>query len=180
MLVVVPYLAVLIAIGAGAVWTALPARPLRYGWAGILAAVLTVNAGWQLQSARTVHQDPTTDHLTGLVMRAQADPDTVYWAAGGLYDELSASHPEPLPPNIQASAEGANRIAVWMTDNLLLYDSNYGAYLGQRFRQPWRGVIDHSGPWEVNLNYYPGWDGDNRVVVFPMEYVAAEKLAAQP
>ncbi len=177
MLVVLPYLAVLAAMGAGAVWAALRARPLRYGWAGLLAALLLANAGWQLYSARTVWLNPTTDHLAALVARAEANPETVYWAADGLYDELTAATPDALPPNIQAEADGADMIALWMTDNLLLFDSNYGAYLGRRFRQPWRGVIQHDGPYEVNLNYYPGWDGENRVVIFPVDYVAEGQLA---
>ncbi len=179
MLIVLPYLAVLIAVGAGAFWSALRVRGLRYAWSGLLVAMLAANAGWQLHSARSVWNNPTTDHLAGMMQTAQANPGTVYWAAAGLHDELIAAYGEDLPANIQPGSANADVVALWMTDNLLLQDSNYGAYLGRRFAQPWRGVIWHHGPYEVNMSYYPGWDGDNRVVMFPVEYVAGDKLTAR-
>lgn len=174
MLVTLPYWATLATIGAGTVWQWLRGRGFRAAWALLLVAVIGYNVGWQLFTVRTIHQRGATYQPAALVVTAREHPDTRYWAAEGLYDELAERYGDDLPANIGPDRDGADVLAVWHSKNLLVFDSNYGAYLGARLARPWADELRHFGPYEVNMNYYPGWDGDNRIVLVPMAYVATD------
>lgn len=175
MLVTMPYWSVMAGVGAVMVWRGLRRWPLQIVWAGILAAAIGYNVGWQMYSTQTILQRGTTYDPPALVMTARDNPDMRYWAAEGLFDALSEQYGDDLPRNIQAEANGADMLAIYHSKNLLIFDSNYGGYIGSRLERPYFDEIQHFGPYEVNFSYYPGWDGDNRIVLIPMAYVAENK-----
>lgn len=183
MLVTVPFWAFLATNGAWVITNMLRRRSLRWGFAALLAGLLTVNAIWIATAAHSISVRGMTRDVAPFLLLTESNPDTIYWAAEGLYEQMLERYGDDLPPNIQPTSRDADMLAIYMSDNLLEFDTNYGRYLGRRFEQPWRGAITSFGPFDVNLNYYPGWNGDDRIVVFPIRYVTdwlLESSTAQP
>lgn len=164
LLVLVPFLAILAARGAGTVWKwtlAIPSQERRAsGFArGILCAgviiTLSVNIGWLVYAAGTI-VDRHSDRFAGNAIK---HIEQEYWNRFYL-SPLVRVHLEQLaqdmPTNVTPEAGEADRILLYASEGL----PHWQDWPANRpdLTERW------FGPYEVNFNIYPNWWGDDRII----------------
>jgi hypothetical protein len=169
LLVVVPFLAVLAARGAGVCRAAAARR--RWGPAGVMGvvgALLAVNAAWLVTAARSIREgnDPERELLDALSAPG-ASPCVV---TPGLRAALAKRAPALPASVVPAGAEGARWIAFRASEV-----RNRAAWVANRRDS----TIRWFGPHEVNFNYYPSWVGKDRIVLMRIEDAAPLDVPVQ-
>jgi hypothetical protein len=155
LLVVAPFLALLagrgIVEGIGLIrW-----RPGRWLAGGIIALALALNAAWLVTTSQSVR--------TRLFDRPAADLDAYLRAHSGetfrlsprVVDELGQAG-EAVPPNTSLAGARPDFVAVYAYEAMpnLEWPANIRNLTVRTF-----------GPLEVNFNFYPTWEGNDRIVV---------------
>ncbi len=160
-LVVTPFLFLLMA--RGVVWTGskLPWRKARVAFAVAIALIIAVNAVDQVRAAESVaHRRDLLGFLHAFERYTQAHPNWTFLISPKLQRELKAQQ-----------FWGANLVA----QNDTKFDQPYQVYASYYsesvvpYEFEWqtnrlRSFVAVFGPREVNLDYYTGWAGDDRIV----------------
>jgi Dolichyl-phosphate-mannose-protein mannosyltransferase len=161
LLVVVPFLAVLAARGAG-VGRAAAAR-LRWGSTAVTAAVgalLSVNAVWLVDACRSIRGGDPERELLDALSRPGASPCVV---TPSLRAALSKKAPRLPASIVPAGSEGARWIAFRASEV-----RKRAAWVANRRDT----TIRWFGPHEVNFDYYPTWAGRDRILLMRLEDAA--------
>lgn len=154
LLILVPFLAILSARGVAYAVGATRNRLGRVGLTAAVAAVLTFNAGFSAWAAQTIRRRDETRHLHDFSAWAAARPGGTVTVSARIGEQLAAAG----LPSVPASApERACYTA------FLLSEAPSRQVEANR-----RGTFSPVfGPRDVNLDYYPTWAGDDRVLVMP-------------
>jgi hypothetical protein len=165
LLVVVPFLAILAALGAAHLWRRLDGSvegspgtrrtTARLAMATLVGAGLLLNAGWLVYTADTIADRGTDRFELEAVRHVEREPATFF-----------------LSPRVRAGFARMGRLEIanvvadaGEADWVLFYAQQamprWQAWPANRFRLTQRWF----GPHEVNFNVYPNWWGDDRIVV---------------
>lgn len=152
--VLMPFLAVLAVYGLFFVWkTVLPvARPARIVFAVLVAAGLTANFAWQYGAALSIQNRERVDLSAQLGQYLRDNPNLTFHLSPRAQKLL----PDASFPNLAVKPQDA-QVFLYLSEEIKDPLSNrFGLY-----ETPF-------GPYEVNFNYYPSWDGDSRLVTVRM------------
>jgi hypothetical protein len=164
LLVLVPFLAVLAARGAGAIWKWTQPGTLRSWTASrvVHAALLTViifagclNAGWLFYAAETI-ANRSTDRFASEALRQIEKEAPKRFFLSPLVRTHFRQISEKLPVNVTTDAVEAERVLLYASEGLKSWRSwpANRADLTERW----------FGPYEVNFNIYANWWGDDRII----------------
>jgi hypothetical protein len=160
-LIVLPFVAILAAQGITFLWQWRPlSGPAGRVVMGILAVgLLAVNFTWQYNAAQSIQNRGQVDFRANLSAYIQSYPKVSFYLspqAQELVEDLSF-------PNVVADPQQAEKFVYFSRETNNLLANRFGLY-----EPPY-------GPYEVNLNYYPSWDGDSRLVVIKLQDALNQK-----
>jgi hypothetical protein len=154
-LIILPFVAILAAQGLAFLWNwrRLNAPAGRAILVALAIGLLTINFAWQYTAALSVQRRGQDDLSAHLVETLQSSPDVRFYLspqARELVGHLSF-------PNVVNEPQQAETFLYFSRENGRPLSNRFGMY-----QTPY-------GPYEVNFNYYPSWDGDTRLVVMKMK-----------
>lgn len=155
-LILFPFLVILAARGAVVMWNSrlIQSSQIARTMAVLgLVSMLLVNYSWLYEAAKSIPASATTDRPQELRNYLLANQETTFYLsaeAGGLVDRSEF-------PNVVNDP--------FLADMLVFVFREVNHPLANR-----PNVYDPVfGPYEVNLDYYPSWNEDGRIVVMPMK-----------
>lgn len=161
-LLLFPFLAILAARGILAIWhlNILQASVIaRTVFAVGVAAALFVNAGWLYTAASTISPKLTVDWTQELDTFLLENEKTTFFLSPGARSQMDTTSFSNVVDDPM------------MADKLIFVFSEVNHALANR-----RNVYDPIfGPYEVNFDYYPSWNEDERIVVMPMKAALAQE-----
>lgn len=164
LLLLMPYLAILGARGLVSAAGSIPVRAGQVALGTACALMIVVNGAWLFSATQSIINRDSIDHGRSMSKYLAAHPDDTFFFSRGAYEALAPG--ERDRENVTKTADEAERFMIMTTD--------LGVWYGNRF-----SVFEIvSGPFEVNLDYYPSWKGDPRVFVVDRE--TAEKIWYEP
>jgi hypothetical protein len=158
-LLLFPFLAILCAIGIGAVWKSKLIQSnmmTRYLLIIGMTLGLVINFIWIYSSANSIVTRKTIDQSEALQNYLNAHQETNFY----------------LSEKVRRLLHDEDRNEL---QNIVNSPSNATAYvcLSRELKEPIAnrlGVYNPVfGPYEVNFDYYPSWEGDVRIVIMPIE-----------
>lgn len=163
LLALLPPLTVLSALGMVELWERLPAqRLLRTVPVFLLVVAFTFNVRWIVDATQSIRQraDQATFTRQALDYIAAHDDD-IFCLSGGVYfrfQQLDLG----VPPNVFLPDAAPIDYVMYVSSEV-----NPQVVQANRYNltETW------FGPYEINYNYYPSWEGDARIVV-----IAADKF----
>jgi 4-amino-4-deoxy-L-arabinose transferase-like glycosyltransferase len=185
-LVAAPYLAILAARGAAFVWQKLASQELpalgnggrrrlsylRTGFALTLLACQLINAGWLVWAAETIaHRDleerPNDRFLREAATYISAHPEQRYYLSRQVRQRLAALGSLDFP-NLVADPQQADAV-IFYTDEGAQHEGKEVWEVKLAWPATKRTLTTTwFGPYEVNFNYYPSWEGDERIIVMSL------------
>ncbi|GAB4500797.1 MAG: hypothetical protein Fur0035_03370 [Anaerolineales bacterium] len=161
-----PFFAVLAAGGAQMLWRSRLFQTRRAQWFFGLAvfAALSANFGWQAYAAQSIQRRGEISLSACLRQVTESRPQTRFF----------------LSPQARAALAGAdfpNQAPTPASADIFLYVSGEIKHplISNRY-----GVYETPcGPYELNFNYYPDWEGDPRLVALKMSEARAEPLVGE-
>lgn len=156
-LVITPFFAVLAARGLALLLERVPRGAPRAALAGIAAAALLANALWLARAAESIHSRADEPVVRELAAHLAAHPGVRYAASPRVLADL---HRDGFRPgaHVGRALGGADEVVVYASEA-------YGHLVACR---PGFGLTTTwFGPFDVDLDYYPGWLGPDRIVVLP-------------
>jgi hypothetical protein len=160
LLVLAPFLALLCAQGAGYVWDKLPTNRLRWIWPAFFTGLLALNAIWLGYAAWSIQNRDTGRSTAAMLEYVRRNPENTYWASPDVWVQVERQ-PGQAPGNLHTLPAGDEGY-------LVFYASE-----GMEDPNDWPGnrpglATRIFGPWEVNLDYYPRWAGEDRILVMQL------------
>jgi len=172
LLVVTPFLALLAAQGVTYVMEHLPNRPLRQGWALVIASLLALNAAWLVYAADSIHTRSPERFTRQLVAYIEGHPRVGFEASGRVWSQIEDLAIAP-PKNLSRLPDPGAEMAVFFASE--------GPQDLKNWPDNWPGLAKRIfGPWEVNFDYYPQWAGEDRILVMPIEKAHAIGIQGAP
>lgn len=155
-LLLFPFLAILSSRGIAAIWNLnflQASRTARTAFVVGVASVLFVNFGWLYSAADTISAKLTVDWTQKLDNYLLENKETTYYLSPGVRSAMDTTgFPNVVNDPLQA-------------DKLIFVFSEVNHALANR-----PNVYDPIfGPYEVNFDYYPSWNEDERILVMPMK-----------
>jgi 4-amino-4-deoxy-L-arabinose transferase-like glycosyltransferase len=155
-LLLFPFLAILCARGVNVLWNSRLFRSNRIARVilavGLLLALL-VNFNWLYYAGRSISPNLTNDWSQMLPRYLLANKDATYYLSAGVRRELNTNE----LPNVVSDP--------LLADKLVFVFDEVDHPLANR-----PNVYDPIfGPYEVNFDYYPSWNEDERILVMPMK-----------
>jgi hypothetical protein len=153
-LLVAPFAAVLVARGVATAYETLQWRVLRLGLSLGLLACAGMNGWWLIHASTTIMGRNTTNQVQELALYLAAHPGQRYVFSKRIAHDLFAF--DGAQRSTAAVTRDGDVVVAYLRElNLVTLASNvFGGY--------W---LLPSGPFEVNLNYYGSWAGQDRVVL---------------
>jgi hypothetical protein len=158
-LLLFPCLAILAARGITTLWTSPFFHKHFWGKTGlalVLFVALAANFSWLYTAAYTIKSRDKSNSGTKLAAYIQQNTNTNFYLSTQAKKLLPDSSLQSLH-NVLSQTEGASVY--------LFMSSEVGDPLANQ-RNLYTVLF---GPYEVNFNYYPSWDGDSRVVAISMK-----------
>lgn len=162
-LLLFPFLAILCARGIYHVWNAgfikssgLFARTILA--VGVAAALLT-NFSWLYSAGKSISPKLTVDWTHELPQYLAENQDTAFYLSPGVRMQIDVNG----LPNVAQDPSLADQL-VYVFDEVNHPLANRPNIYDPVF-----------GPYEVNLDYYPSWNEDERIVVIPMKAALAQE-----
>jgi 4-amino-4-deoxy-L-arabinose transferase-like glycosyltransferase len=161
-LLLFPFIAVLCAWGIAAVWNSkfFPSNTAARTIFGVaILSALIVNFSWLYTAGDTISPKLTVDWTQKLDDYLSENKDTTFYPSPGVRSAIDTSgFPNVVLDPLQA-------------DKLLFVFSEVNFPLGNR-----PNVYDPIfGPYEINMDYYPSWMEDDRIMVMPMKDALPQK-----
>lgn len=159
LLVLAPFLAVL--AGRGIVETIRRIRwqPGRWALAAVVAAMMALQAAWLVHAAESIRGRGLDDPGADLADSMRAHGGDTYLLSPRVWGEVAKSG-EGMPANALADGANPDLVAVYAYEAMpnLEWPANLRTLTVRTF-----------GPLEVNFNYYPTWEGNDRIVLMTFE-----------
>jgi hypothetical protein len=160
-LVLVPFLAIFAAHGGIALVRLLRPPPLRWLFAATLAGLLCVNAAWLVWSAQSIKTRGARNDVEQLARYLDKHPRQRFRLSRQVAQDLIARESRAWPNVIGSGSAGADAAIFYSSE---VEQTNWRLWTANRRNYVWTWF----GPYEVNFNYYPSWEGDRRILVMPM------------
>ena len=161
-LLLFPFLAILCGWGLAAVWRSSffqGSAAARTIVATAIAGVLLINFGWLYTAGNTISPKLTVDWTQKLDSYLLEHRETTFYLSPGVRNVMD---PGAFPNVVQDPSRAEKLVFVFS-------EVNYP--LGNR-----PNVYDPIfGPYEINMDYYPSWMEDDRIMVMPMEDALPQK-----
>ena len=158
-LLLFPFLAILSAIGYMAVWKTKWVQSItaiKFAISAGLIFALSMNYGWLYTSAKSIVTRKAIDQPQVLQNYLVANKETTFYLSNAARQLLSETDPGKMQ-NITDNPSQAE-VYIYLSHEVENPDAN----------RP--GIYKPiAGPYEVNFDYYPSWDGDSRIIVMRME-----------
>jgi hypothetical protein len=160
-LVMVPFAVCLVVQGAAWIEARLPKRGVRVGFACALGALLLVNLADQIQAAASVaHPEDTASLVADFAHYADQHPDRRLLVSERLADGLRQQGQWPKA-NLQVAPSGPPgkfaEYASFYSETVLPRELDWPTNRPRSFAAVF-------GPRDVNLDYYTGWKGGDRII----------------
>jgi hypothetical protein len=159
LLVLAPFLAIL--AGRGVVETIhwIRWREGRWLLAVAVAAVMALQAGWLVHAAESIHGRSLDDPGTDLAAYIRSRGGDTFLLSPRVREEVAKSA-SGMPANARAESGDPDFVAVYAYEAMpnLEWPANVRTLTVRTF-----------GPLEVNFNYYPTWEGNDRIVLLTFE-----------
>lgn len=157
-LLLFPFLAILSVMGIRAVWQSKLMQ--SNGWIRYLIIVgvalgLLVNFKWIYDSAESIALRETVDQSQALQSYLRTHNETNFFLSNKAKRLISGNNMELQ--NVVSDPSQAT-VYVFLSNELKSPEANHMGVYNPIF-----------GPYEVNFDYYPSWEGDSRVITMPME-----------
>lgn len=164
-LLLFPFLAILCAGGMLTIWNSRFVRSSRIARTAVvvgLTGALLINYNWLYLAARSIPASATTDRPRELQKYLLENSETTFYLS-------------PEARNLVNSGEFPNVVHdPTLADRLVFVFREVNFPLANR-----PNVYDPIfGPYEVNFDYYPSWNEDERIVVMPMKAALAQSQFA--
>lgn len=161
-LLLFPFLAVLCAWGVAATWNWNFFRSNTFARAVLAATIfsaLLFNFSWLYAAGETISRKLTVDWTQKLDSYVLENKDTTFYLSPGVRSVIDTNG----FPNVVRDPQQA--------DKLIFVFSEVNFPVGNR-----PNVYDPIfGPYEINMDYYPSWMEDDRIMVMPMEDALPQK-----
>lgn len=163
LLVVVPFVALLAGRGIVEVIGRIRWRQGRWIAGGLIALGLALNAAWLVHSSQTIRTRSIDRPAADLALYLSAHADETFLLSPRVVDELG-NVGAPVPPNASGAVGRPDLIAVYAYEAMpnLEWPANIRTLTVRTF-----------GPLEVNFDYYPTWEGNDRIVVMTFAWACA-------
>jgi hypothetical protein len=169
-LLVLPFLAVLSARGAAALFTSLPRGMPRAGLALLLTGVIALNAGWLAWSANSIVRARTLNSPDAVLSYLLQHPGTRFCLSNSLRQALPQA---TLPGNASDRSNSAHDCEyVLSTSDVPSTEANGDKWVANRPGR-YRVLV---GPQNMNFDYYPWWPGAAKIVSLDLRAAIAAGL----
>lgn len=171
-LVLVPFFAVACAHGVITASRAAPAASLRVAVLGLVGAFLLVDAAWLVRAAESIREATPARNVSELARFIDSRPEVRFAASSRVHADF-VDLGQVRPNVVAAPLDEVGYVVFWAGED---YARLVG--LAPRFGL----MTTWFGPFEVNLDYYPSWLGEDRILVMhvddypPRPYVAPDEL----
>jgi hypothetical protein len=168
LLVIAPFMAVLAARGAGFLWKKISEvppwhlnrkfmlNPIKVGFGAFIVVSITANAGWLIYAAETIVDRNTNRFAREAVAYIKANTDGNFFLSPLVQIHLSVID-SPQISNLTNDLSQAKDIVLYASEGTRRWH-DWPA------NRPWL-TKKWFGPREVNLNMYPNWWGDDRILI---------------
>jgi hypothetical protein len=155
LLALAPFLALLAGRGIVEAIGLIRWRQGRWIASGLVAFGLVLNAGWLVYTSQTIRTRLIDRPATDLAVYLQTHLDESILLSSRVADDLAGAG-EAIPANASASDPRPDLVAVYAYEAMpnLEWPANIRNLTVRTF-----------GPLEVNFDYYPTWEGNDRIVV---------------
>ncbi len=165
-----PFLAVLAARGGATLWEWIRYGPARLVLIASLIAALGLNAGWLVYAVGTIQDRRTDRFLTEAVSYIAAHPHQRFFVSEYVRRRL-------IPFGFSRLV---NVTATPQASEIVLISYKHAGYKSLFY---WKAndrtqFLTWFGPYEVNMNYYPAWFGDDRIVAMTTAHAQANGIPA--
>ena len=161
-LLILPFIAVLAGTGLQFLVTRVP-RPWSLGIRIVVIVVFVVFSVDLWRAAMTIDQQGPRQRAEFLAARMADQPDVCWRISDAMVESMIEFRITPAPTPAEGSRE--ERVAFSTAQFAPLADNTQ--------LRAWPGYVpgyfDWLGSREVDFSYYPGWPGEQRVLVFPPE-----------
>lgn len=165
-LLLLPFLAILSTRGAASIAGILQRSTWKWGLIGILVTFLAANQVFLFQAATSIYHRKSIFYRPILLKHIAAHSNLKYYLAPDLKESFSSKKLSGFD-NITDEIDQANLYVDTLrnVDEAFDWEGSGSNFLGSNWPMQY---IDITGPFDVNINYYPDWLGKSRVVAIPM------------
>lgn len=161
LLVLAPFLAILSARGIVVVWERLRNPLLKFSLAGGIAAILIVNGAWLVNAGEAIRDRDEGRFVEGFSNYLSKHSSSQFYVSPRLFEDLEMLDAAQRK-NVRISDPNAGDfVAIYAFDalpDILDWPANHRML-----------TIATFGPREVNFNYYPTWEGNDRILIMTVE-----------
>ena len=159
LLVLSPFIAILSTNGIAYIWKRLTNKLLQVCLIVITIAALIVNAAWLIYAGETIRYRGTDQYVHELVDFIEDRPDTIFLVSDQARTAIESINAEQLTNITSEMKKEVDVIAIYAFEvPHTIWPANI-----------WDLTITTFGPQEVNFNYYPTWEGNDRVVLMNID-----------
>ena len=144
--------------------------PARLGVAGALVVAIALNVGWLAYAAGTIRDRSTDRFRREAVAYIRAHPGEKFFVSPTVREWLKPHGLDSLA-NVTATADGSDVVFFSLYSESFEDESDWPANHRDL-------LVTWFGPFEVNLNYYPSWVGDDRIIAMTTARARAIRVAA--
>ena len=171
LLILGPFLATFAAVSCAGIYRRWMQRPWsRRAYVLVITGLLAANAVWLRTAAYTIARRDQAKALRELADYMRAHPGTRFVVTQHVREALAATPLSDLAPAPRGEGEA---LAILYMDDVKDW-TLFKAY------QPNQYTLLDTGPYEINIDYYPNWAGDDRIVLMPASRAEAMGLTLQP
>lgn len=155
-LIIIPFFAVFASIGIVFLFRKIRFRLGRILFTLFIAGLLTINTIWIVKAARSISLKDRTNYISHLIDYIDQHNDTLFYLTPSIASAV-LSEDGKKRHNISMKISDAIQIAVFYSSEVKdpnKWEANH-----------WDYTIRSFGPYEVNFNYYPTWEGENRILL---------------
>ena len=154
-LLIVPFLALLVARGFAGLFELLPYRWARWLLAAGLVALMVVNATWLVRGGESIRHLDNNRYAREAMAYVAKHPKTRFRVSERI-KTMATKQQIAIPPNVTTGTDFDEVVLFHRADGPDAWD--------WKCNDPWL-IRTAFGPKEVNIVWYAGWQGHDRIVV---------------
>ncbi|MDH5506896.1 MAG: glycosyltransferase family 39 protein [Anaerolineae bacterium] len=161
LLSVTPFLAILAARGIAYSIERIKPRTVKFAFGGLISALLVVNAAWLYYAAGTIQDSGTDRFVREFTSYAEENAELTFLVSEKLANDIAKVAGE-IPGNVTTdNSQDIDMVAAYYSEATIVpghWDAN----------RPDIGP-DWFGPFDVNMDYYAHWLGNDRILYMSFE-----------
>jgi hypothetical protein len=160
-LVVAPFFSILIARGICYIHQNLKVSWQKISWGMLVASIFFLNVVWLFTAAQSIHNRNSNQFVAALNTYILKHTERTFWVSERVQSDLSQRNGD-LSQNIRLNYSPD-------VDFIAIYSYEAGPEPGLWEANSPSTAPETFGPFEVNLNYYARWHGDDRILLMSPE-----------